>query len=423
MLKNALSDGKLFPDKEEWQLFTVANLTFQDVMGFYPVNNKAVYAELKAAVQSGSLTPFVGAGLSVFCGYKLWPDVLKELAGFIPDDAPREEALDMIRNNQFLDAAEHIHKHYRPMMRRLLGLVNYSKIDVCPDERLYSSAAWVLPKRFGSRPMMTTNFDGVLEYVFAKQNCSFERIVEPNNPSILNQVRQKDAHGLFKLHRDIGRETTSMDRLAFTRSQYDAVYLEQGELIEELKQWYQNQTLLFLGCSLAMDKTMEVLRAVVEKHPAIRHFAIVACKSDQRSDLLDQFADLGIDAIFYDDSNHDAVRVILENLLYETDQNAYQQLDEEMCRFVGPIRRDDVLMYNAGRIKYVGRQNELSALEQFCESASTNSWWAVTGPGGMGKSRLVYEFTNAKKEPSQLSRYSIVSCQDLVQPDAGAGGS
>ena len=381
------------------------NITFADVIRFYPSNNDAVYRDLKAALRGGHLTPFVGAGLSVFCGYKLWPDVLTELSEFIPDDEPKSEAQELILQNKYLEAAEYIHQHYDPMMRRLQGIVTFSKIDDCPDERMYSSAAWVLPRLFGDKPLMTTNFDGVLEYVFAKQNCAFERVAEPHDPSLLTQIRQKNSHGLFKLHGDIGKETTSIDRLVFTQSQYDKVYCEDGELIGELRQWYQNQTLLFLGCSLAMDKTMEVLRNVALKDSGIRHFAIVGCKPDQRSEFLKRLGELGIDALFYNDDNHDAVRVILENLLYEINQPAFQQLDEERCRFVGPVRRDDVLMYNAGRIKYVGRSEEWEKLERFCGSAPTNEWWAITGPGGMGKSRLIYEFTNKKQSEGWQIRW------------------
>ena len=376
----------------------MAILKFQDVIGFYQANNDAVYKDLKTAYLGGRLTPFVGAGLSVFCGYKLWPSVLKELSAFIPDEGLQQEALDMIEQFEYLEAAEHIQKHYRPMLRRLQGIVSYDKLKACPDERLYSSATWILPYLFHDRPLMTTNFDGVLEYVFSKQGSTFERVVEPHDPSLLTQIRQRDIHGLFKLHGDIGKETTSLDRLVFTKTQYDTVYCTGGELIEELKQWYQNQTLLFLGCSLSMDKTMEVLRDVASANPGIRHFAIVGCKKEQRSDLLGRFIELGIDAIFYDDSNHDAVRVILEHLLYETNPDAYQKLDDEMRRFVGPVKRDDVLMYNAGRIKYEGRTAEMAALERFCSSPVTNEWWAVTGPGGMGKSRLIYEFTNQKQQ-------------------------
>ena len=119
----------------------MASLKFQDVIGFYQANNNAVYKDLKTAYLGGKLTPFVGAGLSVFCGYKLWPSVLKELSAFIPDEESKQEALDLIERFEYLEAAEHIQKHYRPMLRRLQGIVSYDKLEVCPTERLYSSAA------------------------------------------------------------------------------------------------------------------------------------------------------------------------------------------------------------------------------------------------------------------------------------------
>lgn len=387
-------------------MLPLANLKFQDVIGFYQANNDAVYKDLKTAYLGGRLTPFVGAGLSVFCGYKLWPNVLKELSAFIPDEEPKQEALEMIDRFKYLEAAEHIQKHYRPMLRRLQGIVSYDKLEVCPTERLYSSAAWVLPYLFHNRPLMTTNFDGVLEYVFSKQGSTFERVVEPHDPSLLTQLRQQDIHGLFKLHGDIGRETASLDRLVFTKSQYDDAYCEDDKLMKELKQWYQNQTLLFLGCSLAMDKTMEVLQDVVSTNPGIRHFAIVGCKKEQRSELLDRFIELGIDAIFYDDSNHDAVRVILERLLEETDSTGYKQLCRS-CRSMVPATEEKrPLMFDSEYFPFSGRKEELARLAEFCEAEDQLLWCAVTGPGGMGKSRLVFEFCNTMRTQGwQIQRF------------------
>ena len=376
----------------------MASLKFQDVIGFYRANNDAVYRDLKTAYLGGRLTPFVGAGLSVFCGYKLWPNVLKELSAFIPDEGPKREALEMIERFEYLEAAEHIQKHYRPMLRRLLGIVSYDKLEACPAERLYSSAAWLLPYLFHNRPLMTTNFDGVLEYVFSRQGSTFERVVEPHDPSLLTQLRQRDIHGLFKLHGDIGKETTSLDRLVFTKTQYDDVYCTGGELIDELKQWYQNQTLLFLGCSLAMDKTMEVLRDVASANPGIRHFAIVGCKKEQRSELLDRFMELGIDAIFYDDSNHDAVRVILERLLEETDSAGYKRLCRSRRSVVPAAEEKRPLMFDSEYFPFSGREAELARLAEFCEAEDQLLWWAVTGPGGMGKSRLVFEFCKTMRK-------------------------
>ena len=155
----------------------------------------------------------MGAGLSVFCGCKLRPSVLKELSEFIPDEGPKRESLEIIVQSKYLEAAEHIQKHYRPMPQRLLWIVSYDKCDACPDERLYSSASWVLPYLFHNLPLMTTNFDDVLEYVFSKWCSAFEQVVEPHDPSL----RQRNIHGLFKLHGDISKETTSLDRRILAR--------------------------------------------------------------------------------------------------------------------------------------------------------------------------------------------------------------
>lgn len=395
LLKNIEPDGKLCLYSNERQVLPLASLKFQDVIGFYQANNDAVYKDLKTAYLGGRLTPFVGAGLSVFCGYKLWPSVLKELSAFVPDEESKQEALDLIERFEYLEAAEHIQKHYRPMLRRLLGIVSYDKLEACPTERLYSSAAWILPYLFHNRPLMTTNFDGVLEYVFSRQGHAFERMVEPHDPSMLTQIRQQDIHGLFKLHGDIGRETTSLDRLVFTKSQYDAAYCADGKLMEELKQWYQNQTLLFLGCSLSMDKTMEVLRDVASANPGIRHFAIVGCDPKKYGELLDRFGDLGIDAIFYDDTdpkNHDAVRVILERLLEETNAAGYKQLRRDCRSAIALVEEKRPLMFDSEYFPFSGREEELARLTEFCEAEDRLLWWSVTGPGGMGKSRLVFEF-------------------------------
>lgn len=48
-------------------------------------------------------------------------------------------------------------------------------------------------------------------------------------------------------------------------------------------------------------------------------------------------------------------------------------------------------------IPFVGRTDELARLREFCGHPEQVSWWAVTGPGGIGKSRLVYQFTNEQE--------------------------
>lgn len=48
--------------------------------------------------------------------------------------------------------------------------------------------------------------------------------------------------------------------------------------------------------------------------------------------------------------------------------------------------------FRAGNIPFCFRQDELRQLERFCADDRPVSWWAITGAGGSGKSRLAYEY-------------------------------
>jgi hypothetical protein len=48
-------------------------------------------------------------------------------------------------------------------------------------------------------------------------------------------------------------------------------------------------------------------------------------------------------------------------------------------------------LYSAGHVPLLGRESELQALEKFLYCDHQFSWWMMTGPGGVGKSRLALE--------------------------------
>lgn len=384
------------------QVVSLSRLKFDDVMNYYPKHkhNRDVYNAILELHKNKGITPFIGAGLSVFCGYRLWPGVLTELAEYIPVNKEKSSALNKIKHGHFLEAAQEIQTSYKPMLSRLPNIVDYKKIEACPPEIMWASADWVLPYLFEGSPVMTTNFDRVLEHIFSKNAAAFEHTLNPYDPGLLTQMRQQKSHGLFKLHGDIGEKTTSLKQLVFTLDKYNEVYAAGGDLVTELKQWYENQTLLFLGCSLTTtDKTMEVLKSVVAANPSVKHYAIIDCPKKNLGKRVNELAELGIDAIFYDSSNHDAVRVILERLLEETDPDAFKRLHASRPRAKKRKAEERPMMYDSGYIPFTGRQEEWDALDAFCAcDADTPLWWAVTGPGGMGKSRLVYEFTREKQK-------------------------
>lgn len=366
-------------------------------MDFYPKHNRSVYEDLKTEYQKGNLIPFVGAGLSVFCGYKSWPSVLKELAEFVYSAEKRAQIEALITQDKLPEAAQMIYDNYSRMLKELSKIIGYEKISNCDESVLHASATYVLPYLFKKNLVMTTNFDRVLEEVYNKHRASFGRIINPYEPDVLTQVRQGGAHSLFKLHGDIGPDTHDIEKLVFTKTQYDKAYSNDSALVQELLQWFQNKRLLFLGCSLAMDKTMEVLQMAMEKNEALNHYAILSCKTEDIELRMSKIGKLGISAVFYPEGKHDAVRVVLERLLEETDHHQYEELCRSKSNSSPEFRSRNRFMYDSEYVAFFGRENELESLSEFCKNPEHVAWWAVVGPGGMGKSRLVYEFTKMQK--------------------------
>ncbi|MBD5098183.1 MAG: hypothetical protein HDT35_01270 [Clostridiales bacterium] len=87
----------------------------------------------------------------------------------------------------------------------------------------------------------------------------------------------------------------------------------------------------------------------------------------------------------------------MERLLEDTDHAAYEELNRHARKTAPTSSASRRFMYDADYISFVGRKDELMRLWEFCQHSEQISWWAVTGPGGMGKSRLVYQFTNEQE--------------------------
>ncbi len=395
-LKSHVVSGILIILQKIWKVIGLGNITFQEIMEFYPAHNRSVYEDLKKDFQNGCMIPFVGAGLSIFCGYLRWPQVLRQLAGFVYDRADRSGIESLIADGELLQAAQEIYHQYPRMLRELQKLLDYDKIQSCDTEKLYASAVYVLPLLFHDGIVMTTNFDRVLEEVYDRHHKKFGKIISPYEPDLLTQMRQCTPHCLFKLHGDIGPEIRDIERMVFTREQYDKAYADNGPLMKELPHWFQNRRLLFLGCSLEKDRTMEVLQQVSKCNAGLDHYAILACKPEDIGQRSRELGNLGISPICYPDGRHEAVRVLLERLLEETRCGAYIELKSH-SKEVTP-KAESRFMYNSGYIRFTGREQEMGQLEAFCQDAALVSWWAVTGPGGMGKSRLMYEFTRLQNQ-------------------------
>ena len=371
----------------------MAAITFMEIMNCYP-DNKMVYKHIKR--DCGKLIPFVGAGLSVPC-YPLWPKALKELAEQVAVPETKSDILEMIEgeNPKLLEAAQALEDYWgqRGMADHLLELFSAAKIQEY-REKLPHQSVWLLPPLFPGKPAVTTNFDRVLETVYELQGAKFDTKILPNRQELQDQLRQGERHGLLKLHGDIGSETLEYSSIIFGKRQYEEVYQPGTLMVTNLQAWFSGKMLLFLGCSLKADEYLNLLQEVVQLHPGVTHYAILECEdvrdaAARARQLRDQW---GIQALFYPKGRHEAVRVILEKLLEDHNPTAYQALPTH----VGALSNQSPssrFHYKSGAVSFHGRRKELEQLRAFCgQEHVAFRWWAVTGAGGAGKSRLVYEF-------------------------------
>ena len=371
----------------------MAAITFAKIMNCYP-DNPMVYNHIKR--DCSKLIPFVGAGLSVPC-YPLWPKALKELAEQVAVPETKSGILEMIEGEspQLLEAAQALEDYWgkKGMADHLLELFSAAKIPEY-KETLPHQSVWLLPLLFPEKPAVTTNFDRVLETVYHMQGCQFDTKILPNRQELQDQLRQGERHGLLKLHGDIGSETLEYTSIIFGKRQYQEAYQPGTPIVTNLQAWFSGKMLLFLGCSLKADEYLNLLQEVVQLHPGVTHYAILECEdvrdaAARARQLRNQW---GIQALFYPKERHEAVRVILEKLLEDHNPTAYQTLPTH----VGALSNQSPssrFHYKSGAVTFHGRREELEQLREFCGQEDVAfRWWAVTGAGGAGKSRLVYEF-------------------------------
>lgn len=79
------------------------------------------------------------------------------------------------------------------------------------------------------------------------------------------------------------------------------------------------------------------------------------------------------------------------------------------------------LKFNARRVPFVGRALELASLAAFLDADRRFCWWLVTGPGGLGKSRLALELClqrSADWRAGFLRRESAFDNWEAWQPEA-----
>ncbi|WP_252243204.1 MULTISPECIES: SIR2 family protein [unclassified Clostridium] len=278
----------------------------------YVNTNKDNFNDLVENIDS--VIPFVGAGMSAFL-YPVWGEFLKNIVtstDLIKED-DKKDLLNLISANSNEEVADRIEEEigHNSFIKQVQQTYAEKKIS----DDLLNVAVNKLPQIF-NQGIITTNFDRVLEKVY-KDN-QFLHIVYPGQNSLQIEGIQRDLHFLFKIHGDV----LNRDSIILTQKQYEDNYGEKKidytkPLPKLLRTFFRNRVMLFLGCSLENDRTMNVLDKLTSDMEGLTHFTFLQKPSDfdkykEMSMLLDKHS---IYPIWYPDGKYECINILLDEII------------------------------------------------------------------------------------------------------------
>ena len=123
--------------------------------------------------------------------------------------------------------------------------------------------------RFPAGPIITTNFDRVLEEVFSAEGIDVRVIIGDERQKI-EEVFQFNKNALLKIHGDMASPNDTV--IAF--SQYEKAYTS---WLSTILRNLATNPLLFVGYSLRNDRPMRVLEQLVREVVSYTRVKRVAC--------------------------------------------------------------------------------------------------------------------------------------------------
>lgn len=270
--------------------------------------------ELAEQLESAlGILPFVGAGLSMHFGLKGWQQFLLSEARTAGIERRIKRR---ISQGQYEEGAQDL---LSAMKHRLF---QDALVDEYGDHRLdgkkFDGVVSLLPQ-LASGPVITTNFDHVLEKAFADAEARFDSVVSGARVGPALRAVHRNKRSLLKLHGDVDDETDRVLTLEEYRSNYGCDDPSDIDFSKPLPQLLEilltSRPVLFLGCSLSQDRVVRLLKRLAKKNRALAHYAIVE-KSDGQAFYRTQqhLSGHGIRPIWYPKGRHEFVELIVESL-------------------------------------------------------------------------------------------------------------
>lgn len=294
--------------RKERRLEALGESCFQEQFGddHWFQRNVDHFIQLVELMYAGVVVPFVGAGISASGGFSSWKDHLRRQGKTANIASERIEAL--LASGAYETVLEEIEA-----VRGRDVFINeirdeFSRGGTIPD------VVWRISELFADT-VITTNYDRLIEQAY---DTGEEGKVQVING--LNALEKPDPRKItvIKLHGDI----RVPKRCILSKNQYDEAYgngsLNMHKPIPKLLAYhYKNSSLLFLGCSLRNDRTVQVFKTIKEgmgeEEETKQHFSI-----EQAPESLEEIArrnaelaKLGITPIWFEKERYEVVESIL----------------------------------------------------------------------------------------------------------------
>ena len=357
---------------------------------------KLSYLVRKLRSPSGVI-PYIGAGMSASLGFPGWTDLLlnnakeagvKSKVKQLLADGQYEEAAQVIEDDMGRDA-------FHELIRESFGA---HKLKGTLD-----SPVTLLPK-ITNGPVVTTNFDRVLEHAFEQGKRPFERIVRGVEVDTMGEALDLNQHILLKVHGDAEDRTHRILTYREYESNYKPTAGQTRHLIStQLELLAIKRTLLFLGCSLEQDRLMDVLKAIKEKYQSTTHYALLQKPADDATlaKRVKFLSERGIRPIWYPQGKWENIPALLNYLIEQLSNRPTSRIGEELAD------REEAIVKRASSL-LVGREPALQVLDQHANSDG-ESIKVVTGNAGMGKSALIAKWITEKLEGDGRIAYHFFS--------------
>lgn len=264
------------------------------------------FEQLVKCLESGDVVPFIGAGLSVAGGFPSWKNHLRQQG--------RSAGIDKKHIEELLAGG-----HYEQIIEEI-ETAGYHDVFIQEIRDVFGRTGEITPttlllSELFTDTVITTNYDRLLEQVYDIGDDGIQII---NGMNALEDPLV-DKVTIIKLHGDIQNPS----RCILGKNQYDQTYgnahLDMSRPIPKLLAYhYKNSSLLFLGCSLNNDRSIQVFRAVKDSIGDIeipQHFCIEQAPEEE-DELVKRnahLAGLGITAIWFEKDCFDYVEGILRN--------------------------------------------------------------------------------------------------------------